>query len=231
MPEERSNQAARISSALVVVAALFVTALIVSNIIAVKLVFIAGQVLPAAIILFPLSYIIGDILTEVYGYSTARRVIWLGFACNLVAVAAIWGGGLLPAVDPDLGQAYDRVLGYVPRIVGASFVAYLVGEFTNAFVLSRMKLLTNGRWLWSRTIGSTVLGQGVDSGVFITLAFVGTVPGGVLLQIILVQWLAKVAYEAAATPLTYWAVTYLKRAEGLDAYDRGVSFNPVALTR
>ena len=231
MQEQRSNQAARISPALVVVAALFVTALIVSNIIAVKLVFIAGQVLPAAIILFPLSYIIGDILTEVYGYSTARRVIWLGFACNLVAVAAIWGGELLPAVDPDLGQAYDLVLGYVPRIVGASFVAYLVGEFTNAFVLSRMKLLTKGRWLWSRTIGSTVLGQGVDSGVFITLAFLGTVPGGVLLQIILVQWLAKVAYEAAATPLTYWAVTYLKRTEGLDAYDRGVSFNPVALTR
>ena len=231
MGEQRSAETLRTSPLLVVIAALFVTTLITANIIAVKLVQIGPWILPAAIILFPLSYIIGDILTEVYGYSVARRVIWLGFVCNLLAVAAIWGGGLLPAVEPEVGGAYDRVLGYVPRILGASFAAYLVGEFTNAFVLSRMKLLTGGRWLWSRTIGSTVLGQGVDSGVFITLAFVGTLPGVVLLRIILVQWLAKVAYEALATPLTYAVVTYLKRAEGLDAYDRGVSFNPVAFRR
>ena len=221
----------RISPLLVVIVALFVTTLITSNIIAVKLVHIGGATLPAAIIIFPLSYIIGDILTEVYGYATARRVIWLGFLCNLVAVGAIWGGGLLPPVDPGVGDAYDRVLGYTPRILAASFVAYLVGEFTNAFILSRMKLLTRGRWLWSRTIGSTLLGQGVDSLVFISLAFVGTVPGGVLGEIILVQWLAKVAYEALATPLTYAVVTYVKRVEGRDAYDRDVSFNPIALLR
>ena len=144
MQESQPEAPGRISPLLVIIAAVFVTALITSNIIAVKLVVILGQVLPAAIILFPLSYIIGDVLTEVYGYSVARRVIWLGFLCNLMAVGAIWGGGLLPAVDPEVGSAYDRLLGYAPRILGASFVAYLVGEFTNAFVLSRMKLLTGG---------------------------------------------------------------------------------------
>ena len=231
MQESQPAVAGRISPLLVVVAAVFVTALITSNIIAVKLVAIVGEVLPAAIILFPLSYIIGDVLTEVYGYSVARRVIWLGFLCNLMAVGAIWAGGLLPAVDPEIGSAYDLVLGYAPRILAASFAAYLVGEFANAFVLSRMKLLTRGRWLWARTISSTVVGQGLDSTVFISLAFVGTVPGSVLAEIILVQWLAKVGYEVLATPLTYGVVGYLKRVEGRDAYDRGVGFNPVALTR
>ena len=141
------------------------------------------------------------------------------------------GWRLLPAVDPEIGSAYDLVLGYAPRILAASFAAYLVGEFANAFVLSRMKLLTRGRWLWARTISSTVVGQGLDSTVFISLAFVGTVPGSVLAEIILVQWLAKVGYEVLATPLTYGVVGYLKRVEGRDAYDRGVGFNPVALTR
>ena len=230
MQESQPEAPGRISPLLVIIAAVFVTALITSNIIAVKLVVILGQVLPAAIILFPLSYIIGDVLTEVYGYSVARRVIWLGFLCNLMAVGAIWGGGLLPAVDPEVGSAYDLLLGYAPRILGASFFAYLVGEFTNAFVLSRMKLLTGGRWLWARTISSTLVGQGLDSAVFISLAFVGTVAGGVLAEIVLVQWLAKVAYEVLATPLTYAAVGYLKRVEGRDAYDRGVGFNPVSLT-
>ena len=226
--------APRITPLLVVIIALFVTTLITANTIAANLVVVhlgllGDRVLPAAIIIFPISYIIGDILTEVYGYATARRVIWLGFLCNLVAVVAIWGGGELEAVVPDVGAAYDLVLGSTPRILGASFAAYLVGEFTNALVLSRLKLATQGRWLWTRTIGSTVVGQGIDTLVFITLAFSDTIPGGLLREIILTQWLAKVAYEVLATPLTYGIVSYLKRVEGVDSYDRGISFNPVSL--
>ncbi|MBI4337860.1 MAG: queuosine precursor transporter [Chloroflexi bacterium] len=219
----------------VMVTALFITALLVSNIIAVKLVTIAGHTLFAAIIIFPVSYIFGDILTEVYGYRQARRVIWLGFFCNLVAVLAIWGGGLLPPAPGErqeaVSGAYQLVLGYTPRLLVASFTAYLVGEFSNAAILSRMKLLTRGRWLWTRTIGSTIVGEGLDSAVFGTLALAGVVPGAVLREVILVQWLAKVSYEVLATPLTYAIVAYLKRREGLDAYDRDVSLSPVSLLR
>ena len=151
--------------------------MITSNIIAVKLISVAGFILPAAIIIFPISYIIGDILTEVYGYRQARQVIWLGFLCNLIAVIGIWLGGLLPPAPFWAGQAaYDAILGYVPRLLVASFVAYLVGEFSNAYVLAKMKVATEGRWLWARTISSTLVGQGLDSAVFITLAFVGTIP-------------------------------------------------------
>ena len=213
-----------------VVTALFVTCLITANIIAVKLVVIFGHVLPAAIIIFPLSYIIGDILTEVYGYRQARAVIWLGFLCNLVAVAAIWVGGFMTPASFWGGQeAYDSILGYTPRLLMASFAAYLVGELANSTILAKMKILTQGRWLWSRTISSTIVGQGLDSAVFITLAFAG---GEVaLVRLILTQWTAKVIYEAAATPLTYLVVGWIKRREGLDHYDYDTSFNPIAVTR
>lgn len=213
-----------------VVSALFVTCLITANIIAVKLVSIFGHILPAAIIIFPLSYIIGDILTEVYGYRHARAVIWLGFLCNLVAVAAIWWGGLLtPAVFWQDQDAYDAILGQLPRLVAASFAAYLVGELANSTILAKMKTLTGGRWLWSRTIGSTVVGQGLDSMVFITLAFAGT--DSPLLRLVLTQWAAKVIYEAALTPVTYLVVGWLKRREGIDHYDYDTSFNPIPLGR
>jgi queuosine precursor transporter len=213
---------------LLLIAAIFVTCLITANIIAVKLVSIAGFVLPAAVIIFPLSYIVGDVLTEVYGYRQARQVIWFGFLCNLIAVVAIWLGGLLPAASFWDGQAaYDRILGYTPRLLVASFVAYLIGEFANAFVLARLKIATRGRWLWTRTIGSTLVGQGLDSLVFITLAFVGTIPLGGLAGAIVTQWLAKSIYEAAATPLTYAVVNFLKRQEGLDVYDYETRFNPL----
>ena len=220
----------RVSSWFVALAALFVACLIASNIIAVKLVVIFGFVLPAAIIIFPLSYILGDVLTEVYGYAQARRVIWLGFGCNLVAVAAIWGAGALPAAGFWDGQdAYQQILGQTPRILLASFLAYLVGEFANAFVLAKMKIATQGRWLWSRTIGSTLVGQALDSAVFMTVAFAGIIPGEALVTTILTQWLAKSAYEAAATPLTYGAVGFLKRKDASDAYDTDTRFNPLAL--
>ncbi|MFC1885295.1 queuosine precursor transporter [Thermodesulfobacteriota bacterium] len=209
------------------IVALFITTLITANIISVKLVYIVGLVLPAGILVFPLSYIIGDVLTEVYGYSSARRVIWLGFLCNFIAVIAILSAqGLPPAPFWDGQQAYEKILGYAPRLLAASFTAYLAGEFFNAYILARMKILTKGRWLWSRTIGSTLVGQGVDSMIFISLAFIGTMPFGTLVMAIVVQWLAKSAYEAAATPLTYMAVIFLKRKEKMDVYDHNTRFNP-----
>jgi hypothetical protein len=215
---------------LVLIIALFITSLITANIIAVKLIVIGGVVLSAAIVIFPVSYIVGDVLTEVYGYRTARRTIWLGFACNLVAVAAIWAAGALPAAGFwDATDSWDRILGAAPRILAGSFLAYLVGEFANSYVLAKMKIAMQGRWLWMRTIGSTVVGQGLDSLVFITVAFAGVLPAEALVGLIVTQWLAKTAYEAAATPLTYAVCGFLKRREGIDAYDRDTRFNPLSL--
>ncbi|CAN5749049.1 queuosine precursor transporter [soil metagenome] len=216
----------------VVIAAFFVTALITANITAVKLIGLFGLVIDAGTIIFPISYIFGDVLTEVYGYRMARRVIWLGFFCNLLAVGAIVLGGALPAAGFWEGQqAYDTILGYAPRLLFASFCAYLVGEFANSYVLAKMKIATNGRWLWSRTIGSTLVGQGLDSAVFVVLAFSGTVPTRALIAIIVVNWVFKSTYEAAATPLTYLVVNFLKRRENVDVYDYDTSFNPFLVTK
>jgi queuosine precursor transporter len=224
---------------LTLITAVFVTTLITSNIIAVKLVQIFGLTLPAAVVLFPVAYIFGDVLTEVYGYRSARRAIWTGFFCNLIAVAAIWVGGLLPPASfwsagsfqtpGQAQQAYQAILGFTPRLLAASFAAYLVGEFLNSYVLAKLKIRTGGRYLWVRTIGSTIVGEGADSAVFITLSFLGIIPTSALLTAILSQWLFKVAYEALATPLTYWVVNALKRSEGEDYFDRGTDFNPVSL--
>lgn len=225
---QTSNSNTRCSQWFVLVTAIFITCLITANITAVKLTSVFGLILPAAIIIFPISYISGDVLTEVYGYRQARRVIWLGFFCNLIAVIAIWVGQVLPAASFWDGQAaYERILGYTPRLLVASFLAYLVGEFANSFVLAKMKIATQGRWLWTRTIGSTLVGQGLDSLVFITLAFVGTIPLTGLASAIVTQWLAKSLYEAAVTPLTYGVVNFLKRQEGLDVYDYDTRFNPL----
>jgi uncharacterized integral membrane protein (TIGR00697 family) len=214
----------------IVVVALFITCLITANIIAVKLITVFGLVLPAAVIVFPISYILGDVLTEVYGYRQARSVIWLGFACNLILVMAVWLGGILPAASFWDGQAaYERILGYAPRILVASFLAYLVGEFSNSFVLAKLKIATKGRHLWTRTIGSTLVGQGLDSMVFITVAFAGIIPFSGLLSAIITQWLVKTAYEAAVTPLTYKVVKFLKGREGLDVYDYHTRFNPLLI--
>lgn len=211
-------------------AALFITCLLTANIVAAKLVMLGGMVLPAGVVIFPISYILADVLTEVWGYGAARRVIWLGFACNAVMVVAIWLGGELPAAPFWKGDAaYAEILGAAPRLLAASFVAYLAGEFANAYVLARLKVATRGRWLWLRTIGSTIVGEGLDSLVFVVLAFAGAVPGGVLLGIVAAQWAVKVVYEAAATPLTYAAVGWLKAREGIDTYDDETNFNPVRL--
>jgi uncharacterized integral membrane protein (TIGR00697 family) len=214
----------------VLVVALFIACLVAANIIAVKLVALFGLTVPAAVIIFPVSYILGDVLTEVYGYREARRVIWLGFLSNLLVVLAIVAAQVLPAASFWDGQAaYERILGYTPRILAASFLAYLVGEFANSFVLAKMKIATRGRWLWSRTIGSTLVGQGLDSLVFMTLAFAGTIPAAGLASAVITQWLAKSTYEAVATPLTYLAVGFLKTREGLDVYDHATRFNPFSL--
>ncbi|MDA0703952.1 MAG: queuosine precursor transporter [Proteobacteria bacterium] len=221
---------ARHSHWFVIVAAVFVTCLIISNIVAVKLISVEGIVVTAAITIFPISYIIGDVLTEVYGYRQARRVIWLGFGCNLIAAAAIMVGQWLPAASFWEGQdAYEAILGCAPRLLLASFVAYLIGEFTNAYILAKMKIMTRGRWLWTRTIGSTVVGQGLDSVVFATIAFIGVIPFDALLVTIVSQWLIKTAYETLATPFTYLVVGFLKRREQLDVYDRDTNFNPVSI--
>ena len=216
----------------VVVVAIFITCLLIANIIAVKLVNIFGLTVPAAIVIFPISYICGDVLTEVYGYRRARQVIWLGFGCNLLAVVAIWAGQHLPGAafwDANAQAAYVRILGFTPRLLVASFCAYLVGEFANSIVMARMKVLTAGRMLWTRTIGSTIVGEGLDSLIFITIAFLGVIPPGGILSAIITQWLFKVAYETLATPLTYAVVNFLKRQEGLDVFDRDTSLNPLAL--
>jgi hypothetical protein len=210
--------------------AVFITSLLTANIISVKLVEVSGVVFPAGVVIFPVSYIFGDVLTEVYGYRRARQVIWLGFLCNLLVVLAVSAAIALPPAGFWGGQeAFVQILGYTPRLLLASFIAYLVGEFTNSFVLARLKIATAGRWLWLRTITSTVLGQGLDSLIFITIAFIGTIPLAGLSSAIITQWLIKSVYEALATPLTYLVVNFLKRIEGLDAFDRQVDFNPLRL--
>ena len=231
-----------VSQRFLVIAALFITCLITANIIAVKLITLGIEPirhggfqfpgpLPAAIVIFPISYIFGDILTEVYGYRQARKVIWLGFLCNLIAVFAFWVAGRIPALDSGVQSAYQRILGYTPRLLVASFSAYLIGEFANSFVLAKMKIMTKGRFLWTRTIGSTIVGEGLDATVFIIIAFGGTLSWALILGIILTHWLVKTGYEVVATPFTYMVVNFLKKKEGVDTYDYDTDFNPFLVTR
>ncbi len=218
-----------ISYRLVIITTLFITCLITANIIAVKIVSLGFFIVPAAIFVFPVSYIFGDVLTEVYGYKTARKVIWLGFGCNLVFVFFAWIGQLLPAADFWQAQgAYETILGYAPRLLAASLAGYLVGEFANSFVLARMKILTKGRWLWSRTIASTIIGEGLDTVVFITAAFSNT--GSPVLTMIWHHWLFKTGIEVVATPATYAIVNWLKKSEGIDTYDYKTRYNPFNVT-
>ena len=213
-----------VSHRLVMITAIFVTVLITANIVGVKVVSFGNFILPAAVVLFPLSYIFGDILTEVYGYRWARKVIWLGFFCNLIFVLFAWVGQILPPAPLWEGQeAYESILGYTPRLLVASFSGYLAGEFVNSFILAKMKILTRGRWLWSRTIGSTIVGQGLDTLIFITAAYFGApffVP-----VMILYHWLAKIIIETIATPFTYVVVNFLKKKEAIDTYDSETNFN------
>jgi queuosine precursor transporter len=215
------------------VMAAFVTVLLLSNVLG------AGKVavveLPgfgawpfgAGILFFPVSYVIGDILTEVYGYDSARRCIWTGFAALLFMALMAYVVVALPPSPNWTGQAaYQQVFGQVPRIVFASMVAFWAGEFANSYVLARMKVWTEGRHLWSRTIGSTLVGQGIDSLIFYPLAFYGVWANDELLIVLLTQWALKVGWEALLTPLTYAVVGWLKRREGIDVFDRCTDFSP-----
>ena len=211
-----------------VIVALYVTSLITANTVAVKVLEIGPWVTDAGLITFPIAYIVGDILTEVYGYAAARRVIWLGFLCNLLAGGTFQLAGILPAESSwEGGDAYSMIFGSTPRILLASFCAYLIGEFANSYVLARMKVLTQGRWLWTRTIGSTLIGQGLDSLVFVLIAFGGVFPGAVIQDMLITNWVLKTAYEALMTPVTYLVVNKLKEVEGIDTYDRDTDFSPV----
>ena len=183
----------------------------------------------AGVLFFPISYIIGDVLTEVYGYARARRVIWTGFAAlAFMAFMAAVVVALPPAKDWPGQPAYEFVFGNSWRIVAASMIAFWVGEFANSFVLARMKVLTKGKHLWTRTIGSTVVGQGLDSLIFYPLAFYGLAgwPPEQLVQVVLSQWAIKTAWEALLTPVTYLAVGALKRREGIEVFDQGTNFSP-----
>ncbi|HBF40089.1 MAG TPA: transporter [Firmicutes bacterium] len=209
---------------------LFVTCLLISNIIAGKLALILGMTLPAAVIVFPITYIFGDVLTEVYGYERTRLVIWIGFAANLLMSLLFMITIILPYPKFWNQQgAYTTVLGLTPRLVAASLIGYFGGEFANSFVLSKVKLLTKGRWLWIRTIGSTVVGEGIDTLLFIVLAFVGSLPMTVLIGMIGAQYIWKVGYEILATPLTYRVVGWVKRRENTDTFDYKADYNPFRL--
>ncbi|WP_037480618.1 queuosine precursor transporter [Sphingobium sp. ba1] len=210
------------------VMAAFVAILLLSNLIgAAKLSSLGGFTFGAGILFFPLGYVIGDVLTEVYGYARARRCVWAGFAAMLFMAVMSWVVVALPPAEGWTGQeAYEAVFGSTWRIVFASLIAFWAGELANSFVLARMKLLTQGRHLWMRTIGSTFVGQGVDSLLFYPLAFYGNWTQTQVLTVMVTNWAMKVGWEALLTPVTYVVVNALKRREGLDVYDAGTNFTP-----
>ncbi len=214
------------------ITAFFVTVLLVSNVASSKILVLGPFTFDGGTILFPLSYIFGDILTEVYGYSASRKVIWTGFAMILLAaVVFIIVGKLTPAPDWSGQEAYDQILGLTPRIVVASICAFFAGEFSNSYSLAKMKVWMNGRFLWMRTIGSTLIGEGVDTLLFVLIAFLGVAEFGsdLLLQIIVSNYIFKVAVEVLFTPITYAVTGFLKKREQEDYYDRKTNFNPFAV--
>jgi queuosine precursor transporter len=208
---------------------IFVVVLIVSNLIAPKFVAVGWFRFSAAQLLFPLTYIFGDVFTEVYGYGASRKAIWTGFMASAIMTAfgvfAIW---LPPAPEFKDQVAYETIFGVVPRNVAGSLLAYWAGEFANSFTVAKMKLWTNGKYLWMRTIGSTLVGQAFDTTIVILFIFWGQ-PLGVMFQLIVSGYLFKVTYEALATPLTYQVVNFLKRSEGVNYFDRSTNFNPFAV--
>jgi hypothetical protein len=209
----------------------FVVILLVSNLIAQKICQIGPFAVSGALLLFPITYIFGDIFTEVYGFAASRRAIWLGFFGTALLYLM---GSIIIALPAGPGwrnqQAFAIVFGFIPRILAASLTAFWVGEFANSYTMARLKLVTNGRMLWTRTIGSTVVGQAVDTILVVTLTFVGTVPVSTLAKTILASYALKVGYEVLATPLTYLVINFLKATEQADAFDRHENFNPFSFT-
>ena len=207
--------------------ALFVAVLLISNVASSKILRLGPLTFDGGTILFPISYIFADILTEVYGYARSRKVIWTGFACTGLMALVFAIVGALPAAPGWEGQeAYIAILGLTPRIVLASLIAYFSGEFSNSYVLAKMKIWTQGRWLWTRTIASTVVGEGVDSLLFVLIAFYGALPLSLVASVIASNYVFKVGVEVLATPVTYAITGFLKRAEDEDYYDYQTDFNP-----
>lgn len=210
-----------------IITAVFVTILLISNVASSKITSFGIFTLDAGTILFPLSYIFGDIMTEVYGYSIARRVLWIGFLCNIIMALNFMLVGALPsAPDWHNQNAYEAILGLTPRIVLASLTAYFVGEFSNSFTLAKLKIFTKGKYLWIRTIGSTVIGEFFDTLLFISIAFTGLFPMPVLISLLISNVIFKIGVEVLFTPITYIIVNKLKRAEHEDYYDYKTNFNP-----
>jgi len=212
------------------ITALFVVVLIISNIASTKVVLFGPFTFDGGTLLFPLAYIFGDVLTEVYGYKKSRRVIWTGFFLLLISTLTFGLVNTLPAPTDEFSQksaeAFSTILGLVPRIVLASLVAYFVGEFVNSYILARLKVATNGRWLALRTIGSTLVGQGLDTAIFLLVAFYGVWDNSLLWTVFVSNYIFKVGIEVLFTPLTYAAVGFLKHNEQEDYYDRNTNFNP-----
>lgn len=207
--------------------ALFVAVLLISNVASSKILRLGPFTFDGGTLLFPISYIFGDILTEVYGYRRSRRVIWTGFFCaGLMALVFAVVGALPPANDWDGQEAYAQILGATPRIVFGSLIAFWAGEFSNSYTLARLKVMTKGRWLWIRTIGSTLVGQGLDTLLFVFIAFAGVLPFSLLITVLVSNYVFKVSYEAAVTPITYKIITHLKRVEQEDFYDVQTDFSP-----
>lgn len=206
---------------------IFVVVLLISNLVASKITAIGPFRLSGAQLLFPITYIFGDIFTEVYGYAGSRRAIWTGFlASGLMAVMAMITVALPPAPGWNDQEAFAKIFNFVPRLVVASLIAYWAGEFANAFVLARLKLRTHGRHLWLRTISSTIVGQGIDTVLVMVIAFGGSLTPSLIANMIVSGYLGKVVYEIVATPLTYAVVNFLKRREGVDVFDEKTNFNP-----
>ena len=221
------TESARRYKYLDILTTMFVVILLVSNLVAQKICMIGPFPVTGAVLLFPLTYIFGDVFTEVYGFSASRRAIWLGF----FGTALLYAMGAIVIALPGAPewknqQAFMAVFGFIPRILAASLIAYWAGEFANSYTMAKLKLLTDGRMLWTRTVGSTVVGQAVDTVLVVTLTFAGNYPARRLVGTILTAYSLKVGYEVLATPLTYAVVGWLKRNEHADAYDRNEDFNP-----
>ncbi|NEP16147.1 MAG: queuosine precursor transporter [Leptolyngbya sp. SIO4C1] len=211
--------------------ALFVTVLLISNVASTKIADFGFFTFDGGTLLFPLSYIFGDILTEVYGYARARKVIWTGFMAALLMAVTFMAVGALPAAaDWPHQAAYDTILGLTPRIVFASLIAYFAGEFSNSFILAKLKVLTQGRRLWLRTISSTLVGQVLDTAIFILVAFWGLFPAGLIVTLVVSNYIFKCGVEILFTPITYWVTGWLKQQEHEDYYDTDTNFNPFHLS-
>jgi uncharacterized integral membrane protein (TIGR00697 family) len=214
---------------LITISVFFVAVLLISNIASTKIVDFGYFTFDGGTLLFPLSYIFGDILTEVYGYKNSRKVIWLGFfSAFIMSLVFIVVGILPPAPGWENQSAYEAILGSTPRIVLASLVAYLCGSFSNSIIMAKMKILTKGKHLWTRTIGSTVVGEFIDSTLFILIAFAGVLPSSLLLTLIASNYIFKTMIEILFTPITYRIVRFLKKNEGADVYDTETKLNPFA---